>query len=549
MNSDATERQHLQHQVAISERFLRQLADSLPLRIAYLDTERRYRFVNQTLLSHFGRPAAEVLGRTRAELRPDEDDGVLGARACAALAGQAQQFEFEETIAGSLRRFENRLVPDFDDAGSVRGFFVTGIDITDRSRAATVLRELTTIFDNTTDFVAQTDYRGRITYLNPSARQALGLSPQADVSHRNFSEFSTEQTAGQFIAEILPAVQAQGVWVGTTTINLAGRPAVPMSHMVLAHRDGQGRVERYSAVLRDISATTRAQQEIARQTETLRLVAEAMPATVTVVDRHGHYRFANSAFLNWAGLPRSEVIGRHARDVLGVEAFNLRWSWIESAMLGQQVSFQVEHRIAGGTRNLSITYVPLRLESGQLDGFITVALDITQQKQEEQRLTALAQRDALTGLLNRAGFESALREPHIAGLSLALLYVDLDHFKPVNDTHGHAVGDEVLKRFAQRLSHLVRPTDLVARLGGDEFAVAVLGLPALAHASTVADKVLATASMPFELGPLVVVIGASVGVAFAQPGAVDTQRLLVQADEQLLRAKAAGRGRQFSDPR
>ena len=234
---------------------------------------------------------------------------------------------------------------------------------------------------------------------------------------------------------------------------------------------------------------------------------------------------------------------------MGEPAFERRWPWIERALQGQQVSFQTEHRSAGDSRILAVTYVPLRLDSGELDGFVTVSLDITQQKQEEQRLKALAQRDALTGLLNRAGFESALREPHNTGLSLALLYIDLDHFKPVNDTHGHPVGDEVLKRFAERLTHVVRPTDLVARLGGDEFAVAVLGLPAQSNAASVADKVLAAARAPFEVGPLEVVIGASVGVAFAEPGNVDIHRLVVQADEQLLRAKAAGRGRQFSDSR
>jgi diguanylate cyclase (GGDEF)-like protein/PAS domain S-box-containing protein len=546
---DITDRHRLEQQVADSERFLRQLADSLPLRIAYLDGQRRYRFANQTLLRHFGRPAAEVLGRTRAELRPADDDAQLGDRAQAALAGQAQQFEFEETVEGRLRRIENRLVPDTSADGGVRGFFVTGIDITERSRAAAALRELTAIFDNTTDFVVQIDFCGRITYLIPSARRALGVAPDADLSSRRFEEFSTEETARQYLAVILPAVQAQGVWVGTTTINLAGRPAVPMSHMVLAHRDGQGRIERYSAVLRDISAQARAQQEIARQTETLRLVAEAIPATVAVVGKDLHYRFANSAFLRWCGLPAGDVIGRHGREVLGAPEFERRWPWIERALQGQQVSFQMDQPLAGANRSLAITYVPLRLDSGDLDGFVAVALDITLQKQEEQRLKALAHRDVLTDLLNRAGFESALNGPQTAGLSLAVLYIDLDHFKPVNDTHGHPVGDEVLKRFGERLSHLVRPTDLVARLGGDEFAVAVLGLPARANAATVADKLLAAARTPFAIGPLTVVIGASIGVAYAEPQEADWRRLLVQADEQLLRAKAAGRGRQFIDMR
>ncbi len=546
---DVTARRQLEAQVVDNERFLRQLTDSLPLRIAYLDRERRYRFANKELLRHFGRTREEVIGRTRAELRPQEDDTLLGLRAQEALLGQAQHFEFDEPVDGQTRRIENRLIPDRGLDGQVRGFFVTGVDITQRSAAEDALHELTAIFDNTTDFIVQTDWRGRITYLNPSARAALGIAPDEPIDGLDFGRFNTPDTNRKFAQEVVPVVKKTGVWVGENTVILAGGRVVPVSHMVLAHRDEQGRVQSYSGILRDVSAQTLAGQEIARQTETLRLVAEAIPATVTVIDIDGSYRFVNTAFERWCGLPRAEILGRKASEVFGEAGFARRLPWIHRVLLGEEVTFELAQGGPGEQRYTQITYVPLRLSTGKVDGYVSVAQDITRQKLEEVRLKALAQKDALTGLFNRAGFEEALQGMEATGQSLALLYIDLDLFKPVNDTYGHPVGDEVLRSFGQRLTHLVRPTDFIARMGGDEFAIALSGLPDGDHAGALAEKVLAAAKRPFEIGQFVVIVSASVGVAYSEPGQVDWRELVARSDQKLLIAKAAGRGRQFSETR
>lgn len=543
---DITARRQLEQQVVDSERFLRELTDSLPIRIAYLDDQRRYRFVNAELLRHFGRDKSEVIGRTRAELLPDADDAVIAERARAALAGQAQQFEFEELVAGQTRRFENRVIPDRSDSGEVRGFFVTGIDVTARNAAERALRELTTIFDNTTDFVVQTNWRGQIVYLNPSARRALGLASDAPVTHLAFSEFVSPASQQLFLQSIAPVVKQGAVWVGESTLTLPGRGEVPVNQMVMAHRDVWGRVERYSSVLRDISAAAAARQEVLRQTSTLKSVTEAIAATVAVVDAQLRYRFVNGAFERSCGLTRAQILGRTAVEILGEVEFERRQPWMQRALAGEAVDFSLDYPTRDGPVHLAVSYVPLRAESDDVDGIVIVTQDITRQKREEARLLELALRDPLTGLLNRAGFERGLGllRQQVDRTGLAVLYIDLDNFKPVNDQHGHPVGDLVLEHFAKRLAALVRPSDLVARLGGDEFAVALAGMRQPAHAQAVAEKVLVAAHTPFKAGNVLVTIGASVGIAFSNDAAPAWRELLGIADAELLKAKAAGKGRQ-----
>jgi diguanylate cyclase (GGDEF)-like protein/PAS domain S-box-containing protein len=543
---DITERHLLEQRVAGNERFLSQLTDSLPLRIAYLDRERRYRFANLELLRHFGRPLEAVVGRTRAELMPDADDTVLGARAREVLAGQPQQFEFEEWVGGQWRRIENRLSPDRDESGAVQGFFVTGIDITERHNAERAQRELTAIIDNTTDFVVQTDAQGRIVYMNPSARKAAGLGASAPLDGLHFADFCTAGTQALLAETVLPALRSGTVWVGETRLRLPASGELPVSHMVIAHLDSAGRVERYSSILRDISAAVRAKQEVQRQTEILHSVTEAIPATVVVVGADGRYRFANSAFERYCGLPRDQILGQAAAQVLGAAEVERRLPWISKALEGETVHFALDYPSPDGVTYLALSCIPLRLESGALDGFIGISQDITQQKREEVRLTQLAQRDPLTGLLNRSGFEQGLEllRAQSGATGLAVLYIDLDGFKPVNDRHGHPAGDRVLETFARRLAALVRPSDLVARLGGDEFAIAMASLPHAVLAQAVADKVLAAASTPFDIGPRAVELGASVGVAYAASAGTPWRELLARADARLLEAKAAGKGRQ-----
>jgi len=287
-----------------------------------------------------------------------------------------------------------------------------------------------------------------------------------------------------------------------------------------------------------------ARASLRRQSDILRMVTEAIPATVVVVGSDNCYHFVNTAFEHYAGLPREQIIGRTAMEVLGELEVARRRPWMRRAIAGETVSFVLDYPGPDGLQYLQMTCIPLKLDGGQVDGFVGIGQDVTAQRREQDRLADQARQDPLTGLLNRLGFEQQI-EWHVAqgeGDRLGVLYIDLDFFKPVNDTHGHAVGDQVLAGFAQRLRAVVRSSDAVARLGGDEFAVLLANLRDVANAAQVATKVVEAAQQPFETEAGAVRIGVSVGAAFGVKPDLGWRELVGRADAQLYQAKAGGRG-------
>jgi diguanylate cyclase (GGDEF)-like protein len=178
-------------------------------------------------------------------------------------------------------------------------------------------------------------------------------------------------------------------------------------------------------------------------------------------------------------------------------------------------------------------------------GWVATHEDITEQKKTEARIQRLARHDALTDLPNRVVFreEMAKLEARIERQeTVAVLCLDLDHFKAVNDTLGHAVGDEVLVNVGKRLRAAVRDTDVVARLGGDEFSVLAHSLGGPADAATLADRIVKLMAEPMEVDGHHIAVGTSIGIAMAPADGRDTETLLKNADMALYRAKSEGRG-------
>ena len=186
------------------------------------------------------------------------------------------------------------------------------------------------------------------------------------------------------------------------------------------------------------------------------------------------------------------------------------------------------------------------------DGVSVTARDITQRKAVEAQLRSRAENDVLTGLPKRTLFferlERALSKARQQRFGVAVLFLDVDHFKTVNDNFGHPAGDAVLVEFAMRLRASVRAPDIVARLSGDEFAILVCELNDLTQVEHIAAHIVDALGPPFELEDERLSISASIGIGFAANGMESAQSLVARADRKLYQAKAAGRGR-FSSAR
>ena len=185
-------------------------------------------------------------------------------------------------------------------------------------------------------------------------------------------------------------------------------------------------------------------------------------------------------------------------------------------------------------------------------GWVSTHEDITEQRQTETRIAHMARHDALTGLANRTllreRLEDALARARRAD-PCAVLMIDLDHFKSINDTQGHPAGDALLRAVAGRMRRLIRETDTIARIGGDEFAIVQSGVRQPADATALATRLVGELGLPFEVDGQQFVIGASIGIVIAPADGLDADSLLKNADIALYRAKAEGRSRyRFFEP-
>ncbi|MEX0628175.1 MAG: EAL domain-containing protein, partial [Cucumibacter sp.] len=178
-------------------------------------------------------------------------------------------------------------------------------------------------------------------------------------------------------------------------------------------------------------------------------------------------------------------------------------------------------------------------------GFVQTMEDITEQRRNEERIRYLARHDPLTDLPNRMRFLEEMNRVEAGigrGEKVAVICLDLDRFKTINDTLGHAAGDAVLKHVGDMLSSVLREGDLAARLGGDEFAILAKGIEEPAHAANIASRIVALLNKPIEIDGHRVMVGASIGIAVAPHDGVDTDALMKNADLALYRAKSEGRG-------
>lgn len=277
-------------------------------------------------------------------------------------------------------------------------------------------------------------------------------------------------------------------------------------------------------------------------------VFDHISEAVMLTDEANHIVMVNPSFTRITGYTPEEVVGKTPEMLSSGRHDRAFYQalWRELSTNGEWHGEIWNRTKSGAIYPESLSITKLCRPDGSLDGYVATFMDITDRKRREARVRWRAEHDSLTGLCNRAQFEARLADAiRIAADSSALaavLYLDLDGFKPVNDGLGHAAGDQVLQRVAKRIEAAVRGNDVVARLGGDEFAVLVEGLADSGDAARIAGKLVSSLAQPFDIGHQPVTIGVSIGIALFPRDGASPETLLAAADGAMYEAKHQGRG-------
>ena len=405
---------------------------------------------------------------------------------------------------------------------------------------------LVAVLEATSDYVAVTDKHGVLTYMNQAARRVCGLSPNARISYTTVRDYYPRWVLKLLDEEALPVALEEGIWHGETAVHDRRGREIPIEHMLIAHRNAEGKVAFFASVMHDISRAKADTAALRASESRMKSIADALPVLVSFIDREFRYTFVNSAYEIHFGLERERITGKTIAELVGSKGFDFYKPFLDRAALGETVVFERESDSGLKYVHFRIKLIPQREESGEISGFHFVHQDVTDHKAEQQRLAGLANADPLTGLMNRAGFETALASAmqHVTSMApLALFYLDIDRFKTINDNHGHGVGDLLLKAFSERLVQSLRASDVVARLGGDEFVVIAEGLHDVEAATGIAEKMVQAIRVPFRLDGLMLHVSTCVGAVVFTGASIDATQLLARADAALYRAKRSGRDR------
>jgi diguanylate cyclase (GGDEF)-like protein/PAS domain S-box-containing protein len=281
--------------------------------------------------------------------------------------------------------------------------------------------------------------------------------------------------------------------------------------------------------------------------EKLRAFADNVPVMTASFDANLYCSFANRRYAEYFGLSASDIIGRHLSSIIGKAACTETEGHFSKVLKGHPVTYQRKHNLQNGQLcYLEVKLLPRLAADFQAAGCFVVTTDITEHKLVAERIQSIAHHDSLTGLPNRLLFidrlNHAISQAKRDACQFALLFLDLDKFKPVNDTFGHAIGDDLLKGVASRIRSEVRESDTVARVGGDEFVLILPDITTREMAEAVAQKIIAALAMPFQLGAQkqTVEVGASIGIAIYPADASDADGLIKAADSAMYSAKQVG---------
>ncbi|MCW2743994.1 MAG: hypothetical protein JWM48_544 [Mycobacterium sp.] len=511
-----------------------------------LDRQGRFIAVNDAFCDLVGRPRGELLGRPVSTVHHPRETGEADRVLAQVLAGEQPSAQYERTLLGVGGRPVSTLVdlaPVSDAQGVARGaagFLHDLSALQDLERRRQQQEDFfVALSQRASDLAIVVDPDARILYASPAASHVLAYEV-ADVLGADSWDFVHPDDAPH-ARELFEAVVAGGA-TRTSTIRVRdGHGAFHVVENTVTNLLDTA-VGGIVCNLRDVTEQVEAEQALRRSEAQFRAIADTAAEGIWAVTPAGTTLYANARMADMLGFPLEELYQRTVLSFLPVdESTAMRQRIAQREELGI-LRYEVAYpRPDGQLRVLSVASSTLHLADGDgLYGSLAMVSDVTEARCSQEQLRHAALHDALTGLPNRAllldRLEHALSRETT---STAVLFVDLDQFKLVNDSRGHGVGDDLLVAVAGRLVAAARPGDTVARFGGDEFVV-VCEDTNEHQAEAIAQELLAVLVEPVNLDSGTIHIRASIGVAISPPECASD--LLRYADTAMYSAKAAGRG-------
>jgi len=411
-------------------------------------------------------------------------------------------------------------------------------------------RWLTSVLHGVGDAVIATDIDGLVGLANPAAEHLLGTHVLRGRTAADIVRL--EDNAGGAVGLVRGDCMA---FSGAAILVTHDGARIPVDFSAGPICDERAHMVGVAIVLHDERERVAAEQRLARSEQRFRSAFDNAPLGLALVDRDNRYVRVNRAMCRLLGAPADELVGTR-QDAFGDSGDNaIEREYQQDLLAGRSDAVQYERRYRPRDGHtvwalVSATLLPANHEPQH---FLIQVNDVTERKRAEEELAHLAHHDALTGVANRAMLsEQVERELAVARrrkARLAVVFIDLDYFKHINDSYGHEVGDQVLKELATRLARSVRAMDIVGRLGGDEFVVVLSEVADARDVITLTDKLRHECGRPLHFNGHEVRLAVSMGVSLFPDDAHDFRTLLRFADSALYQAKGEGRNNvQFYRP-
>ena len=524
-------------------------------------------YINEAFELLTGYRAEEVVGRSLGILQGEETDPEPVAEMAAAMRAGEECWVTLRNYRRDGSSFWNEvfLTPVHDADGVARRYIGVLHDVTARVTSAVELEEAEARYRTLIEtipavtYIADWDELGSFRYVSPQIEELLGFPSERWLGDTGiWEEHIHPDDRDRVIAETRYAFRQQKAFDCEYRMIASDGRVVWVWERDTVIRDEVGEPHLTQGIITDVTATRIAEAALAESEERNRGVVHALEEGLLIYGADGRVLSCNAAATRILGAPEEELLYRTANEwplqILLEDGEPLVQGSLPSqrALQSSLPQRDVVLRIVrqDGTEVwTSVSSHPLMREGESRPyGAVTAFSDITERRRAQEQIAFLAYHDPLTKLPNRALLDEhlalGLARARRSGHAVALLYVDLDDFKAVNDSLGHAAGDELLRRIAVRLRGVVRSTDLLARQGGDEFLILLTDLesdPRMA-AEAVAKQVEAALLEPFSIADAEFEIGSSIGISIYPHDANDADTLLRHADAAMYEVKQAGRG-------